>query len=218
LNDVTVWRLKENIKNANQMRDGLTAMCSDGEYLGSRTFWHGITPIASGFVYRFNDDSKADRFLLDAKSDELPPEPVVETNVETIVEDKIDPIIDKPKKKKKVKEKSPSRMDLVNPNGDTISVKKKDKDNLLSKGWSLPESDKKEDVIPAISTMVMWTGDGFVRVNRSRITHFESLGWKNAWDYYREKYHEHERIKREMAIELDIIRKDIENAKSEETA
>jgi len=216
--DITIWRLNGSFENPNHEREGLVAQAGDGEYIGRRTFWHNITPVASGFCFRFEDRTAAEEFEAAVESHELPPE----ENVERV-------------------ERQPHEDDdveLVRPNGDVVSVKRKRVENLLKRGWAVPGTEpsvsdekskaekkqktkkKKKAEAPVIvykpfeakddDWVVMWTKHSFVRVRRNRVSYCESVGWRKGWDLYRDKYHELEKIKSQMVQDMADMNDEIE--------
>lgn len=50
----------------------------------------------------------------------------------------------------------------------------------------------------------------FIRCRPERVPYLRSIGWRDAWDVYREKYREREAMNAQFTKEMDAIKVDIE--------
>lgn len=116
--DITIWRLVGTYENPNQVREELLAQAIGGEYLGHRLASRNFCTVAYGWTFRFSEHKDSAVFEKNVESHELPPE---ESEVQI--------------------ERKPHEDDdveLVRPNGETATVKRKRIENLLKKGWTVP--------------------------------------------------------------------------------
>ena len=54
----------------------------------------------------------------------------------------------------------------------------------------------------------------FIRCRRHRVSYLLSVGWKLAWDVYREKFYELEKTKTQLMDDLEQMKSDIEEVEN----
>ena len=121
--DITIWREVGTFEDSNVMREELKTQAVGGEYIGLNITWpigrrDGPTN-GHGWNFRFTDRAVADAFAAAVESHDLPPEESGERVVERQPHEDDD-------------------VELIRPNGDVATVKRKRIESLLKKGWTLP--------------------------------------------------------------------------------